>query len=91
MLYAYAMNSEAGSFTYKCPGFLASVWMQIRTAVAVGMPPDDELGSVSGCEGAVGKLPTRRAIRSSGNYSGRLTRNGLGSLDIGGGRSGLEE
>jgi hypothetical protein len=67
------------------------MWTQIRAGVAVGLPDVDRPSSDTKSDDAFGVAPTRRAIGSSGNYSGRLTRNGLGSLDIGGGRSGIDE
>ena len=85
------MSADANSFTAKCSGFLTSVWTQIRAGVAVGLPDVDGPCSGTGPDEGAGATPTRRAIRSLGNYSGRLTRNGLGSLDIGGGRSGIDE
>jgi len=85
------MNCEANSFTYKWSGFLTSIWTQIRAAVVVGLPADDEPGSGSGCEWGVGEQRKRRAIRSLDDYAGHQTRNGLGSLDIGAGRSRIDE
>ena len=59
--------------------------------LAVGITDVDRLSCGGRPDEGFGVAPTRRAIGSSGNYSGRLTRNGLGSLDIGGGRSGIDE
>ena len=91
IVYAYAMNAEANSYSGKWSEFFATVWTQFRAAVVVGLPADVEPGAGSGCEGGVGKQPTRRAIRSLDDYAGYQTRNGLGSLDIGGGRSRFDE
>ena len=67
------------------------MWTQVRAGVAVGLPDVDRPSGVTRSDEGFGVSPTRRAIGSSENYSGRLTRNGLGSLDIGGGRSGIDE
>lgn len=85
------MRAEATGFTDKLSAFATHVWTQIRAGVAVGLPDVDGPSSGTGPDEEASVAPTRRAIGSAGNYSGRLTRNGLGSLDIGGGRSGLDE
>jgi len=85
------MNAEANSYSGKWSDFLATVWTQFRAAVVVDLPADYEHGSGSGCERSGGKQPTRRAIRSLDDYAGHQTRNGLGSLDIGAGRSRIDE
>ena len=85
------MSADASSSTGKWSGFLASVWTQVRAALAVGLPADDESRSASGHETRGGDQPTRRAIRSLDDYAGHQTRNGLGSLDIGAGRSRIGE
>ena len=85
------MRTDFNSFTDKLSGFLASMWTQIRAGVAVGLPDVDRPSSGTWSDEEAGVVATRRVILSSGNYSGRLTRNGLGSLDIGGGRSGIDE
>ena len=91
IVYSCNMRAEAFGFTDKMSAFVTHVWMQIRAGVALGLPDVDGPCSGTRPDEEGGFTPTRRAIRSSGNYSGRLTRNGLGSLDIGGGRSGLNE
>ena len=78
-------------FTDTLSALLASIWTQVCAGVAVGLPDVDGPLSGTGSDEGAGVAPTHRAIRSAGNYSGRLTRNGLGSLDIGGGRSGVDE
>jgi len=83
------MSIEANSFTDKWSGFLAIVWAQIRAAVVVGLSADS--GSGAACEAGVGEPLGRRAIRSLDDYAGHQTRNGLGSLDIGAGRSRIDE
>ncbi len=85
------MSADASSSTDKWSGFLASVWTQVRAALAVGLPADDESRSSSGHEAMAGDQPTRHAIRSLDDYAGHQTRNGLGSLDIGAGRSRIGE
>lgn len=85
------MRSDVNSFSHTLSGFLTSMWTQIRAGVVVGLPDVDRPSSGTRPDEEFGVAPTRRAIGSSGNYSGRLTRNGLGSLDIGGGRSGIDE
>jgi hypothetical protein len=85
------MRSDVNSFSHTLSGFLTSMWTQIRAGVVVGLPDVDRPSSGTRPDEEFGVSTTRRAIGSSGNYSGRLTRNGLGSLDIGGGRSGIDE
>ena len=91
MVYASAMSADTSSFTDKWSGFLASVWTQVRAALVVGLPAEDESRSGSGHDARAGDEPTRRAIRSLDDYAGHQTRNGLGSLDIGAGRSPVGE
>jgi hypothetical protein len=86
IVYAYAMSADASSFTEKCSGFLASVRTQVRAALVVGLPAEDESLSSSGHDDSLVDQPMRRAIRSLDDYAGHQTRNGLGSLDIGAGR-----
>lgn len=85
------MRSDFNSLTDKLSGFLTSMWTQIRAGVVVGIPSDfvSHVGAVPEVksEGS----PTRHAIRSLDDYAGYQTRNGLGSLDIGGGRSRIED
>ena len=59
--------------------------------MAVGQPTSDESYADSELEsqgadlsGAMTFLPLYRGPRSLNNYAGRLTKNGLGTLDIGG-------
>ena len=91
MVYASAMSADTSSFTDKWSGFLAGVWTQIRAAVAVGLPAEEESRSGAAPELSSEGQPTRHAIRSLDDYAGYQTRNGLGSLDIGGGRSRIDE
>lgn len=85
------MITHDTSFTDTLSALLASVWTQLCAGVAVGLPDVDGPVSGTGSDEGAGVAPTRRPILSSGSYTGRLTRNGLGSLDIGGGRSGIDE
>ena len=85
------MHSDVNSLTNTLSGFLTSMWTQVRAGVVVGLPDVDRPSSVARPDERVRVAPPRRSIGSSGNYSGRLTGNGLGSLDIGGGRSGIDE
>lgn len=91
IVYPYAMSAVANRSTGKWSGFLASVWMQIRAGVVVGLPADGEPDSDAVCGVSVGEQSTRRVIRSLDDYAGRQTSNGLGSLDIGAGRSRIDE
>lgn len=81
------MNAKLDTVVVRLSGLVASVWSQLRVSASVGLAPevDPDAGS--------GKIPnddashSPRAIRSMDDYTGYLTRNGFGSLDIGGGRS----
>jgi hypothetical protein len=68
-------------------GLLASVWSQLRVSASVGFGP--EVGPEVGDGQISGDDPSQssRTIRSMDDYAGYHTSNGLGSLDIGGGRS----
>jgi hypothetical protein len=72
-------------------GFLASIWAQVRLAVVMGLPAEVESRASVGHEANAGDHLTRHAIRSLDDYAGYQTRNGLGSMDIGGGRSRIDE
>ena len=85
------MRAEADSFTDKWSGFLASVWAQVRAALAVGLPAEDYLRSGAAPEVNAEGPPTRHVIRSLDDYAGYQTRSGLGSMDIGGGSSRIDE
>jgi len=84
------MSSPADTSAKKWSGFFASVWTQVCAALVVGVPSEDVSRRASGRE-ATGAKPAHRAIRSLDDYAGYLTSNGLGSLDIGGGRSRVGE
>jgi hypothetical protein len=81
------MSADASSFTDKWSGFLASVWTQVRAALVVGLPEENESRLVAAHDTSAGDQVTCPEIRSMDDYAGYLTSNGLGSLDIGGGSS----
>lgn len=85
------MRAYADSFTEKWCGFLTSVWTQVRSALVVGLPAEDEFRSGAAPEVNSEGPPTRLAIRSLDDYAGYQTRNGLGSMDIGGGSVRIDE
>lgn len=60
------------------------MWAQLCVAVCVGLSSDDEPGPVDGHEDGEFPRTARRPVRSMDDFSGYLTRNGLGSLDVGG-------
>ena len=69
--------------------FMASVATQVRAAMHVGVPVDDtaEARRTDECE------PTLRSPEVQGwdDAPGRMTRNGLGSLEIGAGKTRVDE
>ncbi|MFY7867400.1 MAG: hypothetical protein ACOVRJ_21450 [Roseateles sp.] len=69
------------------PGFVAGVWVQVRAALVIGLPSEDQSQASEASAAHEGPISARSSIRSMDDYSGYHTRNGLGSLDIGGGRS----
>ena len=85
------MRSDVNSFSHTLSGFLTSMWTQIRAGVVVGLPAEDESRSGAAPEVNSGGPQNRYAIRSLDDYAGYQTRNGLGSMDIGGGRSRIDE
>jgi hypothetical protein len=64
--------------------FLSSLWALLRVAACVGLSSSDHDGRVGEHEDGGGPK-TARPVRSMLDYSGYLTRDGLGSLDVGGG------
>lgn len=74
----------------KLSEFLGSLWTQVCASLSVGLPTDDSADRPSE---AAGQDPTARnrmhvvAIKSPG----RMTRNGLGSLEIGAARDRVDE
>ncbi len=92
------MSTNSKSFVEKWSGFLGDVLMQIRAAVAIGLPAED--GTDSGAQQERdGASPFSRSLfswrrqssRSLDDPTGYQTRNGLGSLDIGAGRTRIGE
>ena len=85
------MRSDVNSFSYTLSGFLTSMWTQVRAGVVVGLPAENQSRSGEAPEVNSEGPPSRHAIRSLDDYAGYQTRSGLGSLDIGGGRSRIDE
>ena len=85
------MRSDVNSYTDTLSGFLTTMWMQIRACLVVGLPEEDEPRSGAAPEVNSGGPQNHYAIRSLDDYAGYQTRNGLGSMDIGGGRSRIDE
>jgi hypothetical protein len=85
------MLSDDNSFTDKLSAFFNSVWEQFCVAVDVGLPANDDIPLDGGNEAGVVAQPTNHVIRSLDDYSGYQTRSGLGSMDIGGSRSRIDE
>jgi hypothetical protein len=85
------MRSDFNFSTDMLFGLLNSMWTQIRAGLVVGLPAEDEsrLGAAPGVNS--GGPQNRYAIRSLDDYAGYQTRNGLGSMDIGGSRSRIDE
>ena len=85
------MRSDFNTFTDKLSLFLTSMWTQIRAGVAVGLPADfvSHLGAAPEVKSE--GPPICHAIRSLDDYAGYQTRSGLGSMDIGGGSSRIDE
>lgn len=79
------MNSTLDSVTTSLSGLVNSAWSQIRVAVSVGLPLDVEAQAGVERTSSDDACSARRPIRSMDDYAGYLTRNGLGSMDIGGG------
>jgi hypothetical protein len=65
--------------------FFSSVWMQIRVGFFVGLPTDDSVGRRHRASGH-DCLLQNRAHEIVNKAPGRMTRNGLGSLEIGSAR-----
>ncbi len=69
--------------------FMASVAAQIRAAVQVGLPVEDDAKArrTEECEQTLGPSATELWD----DAPGRMTRNGLGSLEIGAGKTRVDE
>jgi len=85
------MEHLAGAPARKWLAFIASLWAQVRMAFAVGLPGDDDSRPASAPGPAHDPRAAGRPVRSLDDYAGYLTRNGLGSLDVGGGGSRTSE
>lgn len=77
------------SGTNKLFSFIASVATQVRAAIHVGVPVDDAAGArqTDACESTVGLSDAQQWD----DAPGRMTRNGLGSLEIGAGTTRVDE
>ena len=85
------MRADIHSFTYALSGLLSSMWTQVRAGLAVGLPAEDESRLGAGTEAGACNQLMRHAVRSLDDYAGYQTRNGLGSMNIGGGGSRIDE
>ncbi len=81
---ARTMNLYPETFPEKGMSFLSSLWAQLCVAACIGLSSSDDDGRVGEHEDG-GGLKTAPPVRSMLDYSGYLTRDGLGSLDVGGG------
>ena len=77
------------SGTNKLFSFIASVATQVRAAIHVGVPVDDAAGArqTDACEPTLGLSDSQQWD----DAPGRMTRNGLGSLEIGAGKTRVDE
>jgi hypothetical protein len=77
------------SGTNKLFSFIASVATQVRTAIHVGFPVDAAAGERqnNACEPTLGLSDAQQWD----DAPGRMTRNGLGSLEIGAGKTRVDE
>jgi hypothetical protein len=74
----------------KLSSFVASVATKVRATIEVGIPVDD---TGTGAPGADEREPTRGLSDAQlwDDAPGRMTRNGLGSLEIGAGKTRVDE
>ena len=77
------------SGTNKLFSFIASVATQVRAAIHVGVPVDDAAGArqTNACEPTLGLSDSQQWD----DAPGRMTRNGLGSLEIGAGKTRVDD
>lgn len=77
------------SGTNKLFSFIASVATQVRAAIHVGFPVDDGAGErqTNASEPTLGLSDAQQWD----DAPGRMTRNGLGSLEIGAGKTRVDE
>jgi hypothetical protein len=82
-------TSHSMSGIRRLSSFMASVATQIRAAIQVGLPVEDraEARRVDGCQPTFG--PSDAQLWD--DAPGRVTRNGLGSLEIGAGKTRVDE
>jgi len=83
-------RSHQMSRVSKLSSFLACVATQVRAAIVIGVPVDDTQTESGRTDG----LATTRDRSDSlmwDDAPGRITRNGLGSLEIGAGKTRVEE
>lgn len=73
----------------KLSSFMASVATQIRAAIQVGVPVED--GAEARRTDVGGPTIGPSAPELWDDAPGRMTRNGLGSLEIGAGKTGVDE
>ena len=73
----------------KLSSFMASIATQVRAAIHVGVPADDGAGArrTDACE----LTPCPSEAQVWDDAPGRMTRNGLGSLEIGAGKTRVDE
>jgi hypothetical protein len=74
----------------KLSSLLASVATQVRAAIEVGVPVDDTAAGerqTNACEPTLGLSDAQQWD----DAPGRMTRNGLGSLEIGAGKTRVDE
>ena len=78
------------SGTNKLFSFIASVATQVRAAIEVGVPVDD---TAAGARQTDACKPTMGLSDAQlwDDAPGRMTRNGLGSLEIGAGKTRVDE
>jgi hypothetical protein len=81
------MKSTIDALTSRLSGLVASVCSQLRVAWSVGLPSDGDAQTDDAPTFCDSVRAGQQEIRSMDDYAGYLTTNGLGSLDIGGGRS----
>ena len=73
----------------KLSSLLASVATQVRAAIEVGAPVDASAGARQ--TDACGPTLGRSDVQEWDDAPGRMTRNGLGSLEIGAGKTRVDE
>ena len=69
--------------------FLADLWMRVRAAAANGFPQERPGGSDASAESATSKNSWMAGLTNKS--PGRMTRNGLGNLEIGAGKTRVDE